>query len=102
MALTAAFDLREIAALGAIYYLLMDVAIHWGLLRRLRSRVEFRPAIVVTAIVLDVVVLGAFIWVTAFTNAQALYVAFGGIVAIVVGQRLFMRSHTGADGTMDM
>ncbi len=52
MALTAAFDLRRIAALGAIYYLLMDIAIHWGLLHHLRTRVAFKPAIVVAAVVL--------------------------------------------------
>lgn len=102
MLLTAAFDLRRIAALGAIYYLLMDIAIHWGLLRRLRSRVRFKPAIVVAAIVADFVVLGAFIWVTASNDALALYVAAAGIAVIVISERLFMRSHTRADGTMDM
>ncbi len=102
MVLTAAFDLRQIAALGAIYYLIMDIAIHWGLLRRLRGEVDFRPAIVVAAIGLDVVVLGAFLWVSASTDALGLIVAAGGIVLIVVAEFLFMRSHTRPDGTMDM
>ncbi len=102
MALTATFDLRRIAALGAIYYLLMDIAIHWGLLRHLRARVTFKSAIVVTAIVLDLVVLGAFVWVKASTDALSLYAAGGGIILIVLGERLFMRSHTGPDRTMNM
>ncbi len=102
MALTAAFDLRRIAALGAVYYLLMDVAIHWGLLRHLRDRVEFRSAIVIAAIVLDLVVLAAFVWVMATTDTLGLWAAAVGIVLIVVGQHLFMRSHTRPDGTMDM
>ena len=102
MALAAAFDLRRIAALGAIYYLIMDVAIHWGLLRRLRSRVEFKAAIVIGAIVLDIVVLGAFLWVKASADALSLYVSAAGIVLVVAGERLFMRSHTRPDGTMDM
>lgn len=102
MALAASFDLRRIAALGAIYYLLMDMAIHWGLLRHLRSRVDFNPAIVVTALILDVVVLGAFVWVQATTDALSLYVSAAGIVLIILGERLLMRSHTQADGTMDM
>ncbi|MBK5223949.1 MAG: APC family permease [Acidimicrobiia bacterium] len=102
MALAAAFDLRRIAALGAIYYLIMDVAIHWGLLRRLRSRVEFKAAIVIGAIVLDIVVLGAFLWVKASEDALSLYVSAAGIVLVVAGERLFMRSHTRPDGTMDM
>lgn len=102
MALAAAFDLRRIAALGAIYYLIMDIAIHWGLLHRLRSRVEFKAAIVIGAIVLDIVVLGAFLWVTASADALSLYVSAAGIVLVVAGERLFMRSHTRPDGTMDM
>jgi len=63
--LTILFDLRRIAALGAIFYLIMDIAIHWGILRHLRSRIDVRPTIVVTAIVLDVIVLAAFLWVKA-------------------------------------
>jgi amino acid transporter len=102
MSLTALFDLSRIAALGAIYYLLMDIAIHWGLLRHLRARVSFAPAIVVTAIVLDLVVLGAFVWVKASVDATTLYAAGGGIILIVLGERLFMRSHTRQDDTMDM
>lgn len=102
MTLAATLDLSRIAALGAIYYLIMDIAIHWGLLTRLRGRIDFKPAIVVTAIVLDVVVLAAFIWVRASTDALSLYVAAVGIVLIVVGERFLMRSHTRADGTMDM
>jgi len=102
MGLTAAFDLRRIAALGAIYYLLMDLAIHWGLLRRLRHEVNFRPAIVIAAIVLDAVVLGAFVWVKASADAFGLWVAAAGIVLIVTAERLFMRSHTRPDGTMEM
>jgi amino acid transporter len=102
MSLTALFDLSRIAALGAIYYLLMDIAIHWGLLRHLRVRVDFAPAIVVTAVVLDLVVLGAFVWVKASVDATTPYAAGGGIILIVLGERLFMRSHTRQDDTMDM
>lgn len=102
MALAVAFDLRQIAALGAVYYLIMDVAIHWGMIRHLRTRIDFRPGIVVTAIVLDIVVLGAFLWVKASTDPFGLYVAAAGIILILIGERLFMRSHTQADGTMDM
>jgi amino acid transporter len=100
--MAAAFDLREIAALGAVYYLLMDIAIHWGLIRHLRARIEFRPGIVMVAIALDVVVLAAFVWVKATTEALGLYVAAVGILVIVVAERLFMRTHTRANGTMDM
>ncbi|MEZ5371158.1 MAG: APC family permease [Microthrixaceae bacterium] len=102
MALAAVLDLRRIAALGAIYYLLMDIAIHWGLLRRLREKVDFNRAIVIAAIGLDVVLLSAFVWVKASTDTLGIIVAGVGIVVIVAGERLFMHSHTRPDGTMDM
>ncbi|MGK2958105.1 MAG: APC family permease [Acidimicrobiales bacterium] len=100
--LTIAFDLRRIAALGAVFYLLMDIAIHWGILRHLRDKIDFKPAIVVAAIVLDVLVLGAFLWVKASADPLILYASATGIIAILVGERLFMRSHTHPDGTMEM
>lgn len=102
MALAATLDLRRIAALGAVYYLIMDIAIQWGLLRKLRDRVDFRPGIVITAIILDTAVLAAFLWVTTSTDPLGLWVAAAGIVLIVVGERLLMASHTRPDGTMDM
>ncbi len=102
IALTVLFDLRRIAALGAIFYLIMDIAIHWGILRHLRSRIDVKPAIVATAIVLDVIVLIAFLWVKASADALILYFSAAAIVFIVGAERLFMRSHTKPDGTMNM
>lgn len=102
MTLTVLFDLRRIAALGAIFYLVMDIAIHWGVLRRLRSQIDARPVIVATAILLDVIVLGAFLWVKASADPLILYASAMGITAIAIGERLFMRSHTGSDGRMRM
>ncbi len=102
MTLTVLFDLRRIAALGAIFYLIMDIAIHWGLLRHLRSRIDVKPGIVIAAIVLDVVVLIAFLWVKASADALILYVAAAAIAFVIVAERLFMRSHTDPDGRMNM
>ncbi len=102
MVLATTLDLSRIAALGAIYYLIMDIAIHWGLLRRLRDRITFNPTIVVAAIILDVVVLSAFVSVTATTDPLSLYVAAAGLALLFIAERLFMRSHTRDDQTMDM
>jgi len=102
MILTILFDLTRIAALGAIFYLIMDIAIHWGILRHLRDRISINPAIVATAIVLDVIVLAAFLWVKASEDTLILIVAAAGIALIVAGERLFMWSHTDSTGRMDM
>ena len=80
----------------------MDIAIHWGILRHLRSRIDVKPAIVATAIVLDVIVLIAFLWVKASADALILYVSAAAIALIVAAERLFMRSHTNPDGQMSM
>jgi len=102
MTLTIFFDLRRIASLGAIFYLIMDIAIHWGLLSRMKDKIKFNRYIVWTAIVLDVVVLSAFLWVKAQSDMLVIYTSVIGIVLIVVGEVLFMRSHTDSDGNMHM
>ena len=38
--LTVFFDLSRIASLGAFFYLVMDILIHWGVFRRLRREIE--------------------------------------------------------------
>ena len=37
--LTIFFDLGRIASLGAMLYLVMDISVHWGVVRHLRERV---------------------------------------------------------------
>ncbi|MDW3178642.1 MAG: APC family permease [Acidimicrobiia bacterium] len=102
MTLTVAFDLRRIAALGAIFYLIMDIAIHWGILRHLRTRIDANPAVVATAIVLDVVVLAAFVWIKASADILIIYVSGAAIAVIVAAERLFMLSHTDESDEMNM
>ena len=80
----------------------MDIAIHWGLLRYLKKEVKFNPIIPLTAIVLDIIVLSAFIYMKYLTDPFVLIVALIGIVLIFLGQRLFMISHTDEDGKMHM
>lgn len=89
--LTIFFDLSRIASLGAIFYLIMDIAIHWGVLRHLRKEVEASAAILITAIALDVVVLGAFLWVKAQSDMLVIWASLVGLVIIFAGERLFLR-----------
>lgn len=92
MVLTVFFDLSRIAALGAIFYIVMDIAVHWGVLRRLREEVKANAAILVTAIVLDVVVLAALLVIKASSDLLVIYAAAGGMVLIFVGERFFLRA----------
>ncbi|MDI5919192.1 APC family permease [Halomonas sp. LR5S13] len=88
--LTAFFDLSRIAALGIIFYLIMDIAIHWGVLRHLRREIDASATVLVIAILLDAVVLAGFLWVKATTDPLVLIVVSITMAAILVAERLFL------------
>ena len=100
--LTALFDLTRIASIGAIFYLIMDIAIHWGLFRHLKKDVKFQPIIPLIAIVMDVAVLVAFLYLKYLNDPMVLIVAAIGIILIFAAERLFMKSHTDDEGNMEM
>ncbi|MBR9803544.1 APC family permease [bacterium] len=99
--LTVLFDLSRIASLGAIFYIIMDIAVHWGVLRYLREKLDASQWIPITAIILDVVILAAFLWLKATTDTLVIWVALAGIVLIFVGERLFLRWHDTDDSNDD-
>jgi len=90
--LTAFFDLSRIAALGIIFYLIMDIAIHWGVLRHLRKEVEAHPAIPVIAIAMDLFVLSGFLWVKGTSDPLVLVVAAVIMAVILIAEYFFLRS----------
>lgn len=100
--LTILFDLTRIASIGAIFYLIMDIAIHWGLFRYLKKEVKFNPVIPIIAIVMDIVILSAFIYLKYVNDPFVLVVAGIGIALVFLFQFLFMKSHTDKDGNMKM
>lgn len=89
--LAALFDLSRIAALGAIFYLLMDIIIHWGVFRHLRREVGANPAILLTAIGLDAMVLAAFISSKLVSNSEIVWIALVGVTAIFALEWLWIR-----------
>jgi amino acid transporter len=93
MLLTIFFDLSRIASLGAIFYIIMDIAIHWGVYRRLRHDIEANGAILITAICLDVIVLGAFIWIKIQQDMLVIWASLIGLAIIFIGERLFIGNH---------
>jgi amino acid transporter len=100
--LTILFDLTRIASIGAIFYLIMDIAIHWGLFRHLKKEVKFNPIIPIIAILMDVIILGVFIYMKYLNDPFVLIVSAIGIVLIFLSQYIFMKSHTDEDGNMHM
>jgi len=91
--LTIFFDLSRIASLGAIFYLVMDIGIQWGILRNLRKEVKANSAIIISAILLDMMVLGAFLWIKASTDITVIIVALVAMTLIVLGERWFLTTN---------
>jgi len=93
MLLTIFFDLGRIASLGAIFYIIMDMAVHWGILRHIRKQINANTYILVTAILLDLVVLVALLVIKAETDMLVIYAAIVGLILVFVGEELFLSHH---------
>jgi len=92
LVLTAFFDLSRIAALGIVFYLIMDISIHWGVLRYLREDIKASRWPPVIAIALDVIVLIGFVWVKLNSDPFVIGVAIVSMVLIAIGVYVFLHS----------
>ncbi|MGB7377852.1 MAG: APC family permease [Rivularia sp. (in: cyanobacteria)] len=91
--LAAFFDLTRIASLGAIFYLFTDIAIHWGVFRNLKEDINANGAIVFTAAVLDIIVLGAILILKGTSDPMLLLIAGLGLLLTFLGERFFLKYH---------
>jgi len=89
-ALAVFFDLGRIASLGAFFYLIMDMAVHWGVFRYRRKEVGAAPAILLTALALDAVVLVAFTAMKLERDPAIVLYAAIGIAAVFVVERIYL------------
>ena len=91
------FDLARIASLGAIFYLIMDMAIHWGVLRHMRHDIEASAWVLIAALGLDAVVLAGFVWSKGTTDPLILAFAAAGLVLIFGGEWWHLSRQNGND-----
>ncbi|APX21548.1 MAG: APC family permease [Rhodobacteraceae bacterium] len=89
--LTVFFDLSRIASLGAFFYLVMDILIHWGVFRNLREEVGARGWILLTAIGLDAVVLAAFAAMKWQADPSIVLIAVTAMAVVFVFEHVFLR-----------
>jgi len=89
-ALAIFFDLSRIASLGAFFYLVMDMLVHWGVLRYLRQEIGANGTIVRLALLLDGVVLIAFATLKLQTDPIIVLYAAIAITAVFVFQRVYL------------
>lgn len=95
--LAAFFDLSRIASLGAVLYLVMDMVVHWGVFRHLRHEVGARGIVLLSALVLDAVVLAAFVRIKWAADPTIVLVALAAILVVFALERLFLRRHRRAE-----
>jgi hypothetical protein len=88
--LTIFFDLSRIASIGAIFYLVMDMIVHWGVFKHLRKEVKANSAILISALLLDLLVLIAFLWVKASSDILVIIVSAIGIALVFAGEKWFL------------
>ncbi|MGJ9403697.1 APC family permease [Arthrobacter sp. KK5.5] len=91
--MAAFFDLSQIASLGAILYLVMDIAIHWGIIRHLREDVDAKIWVPVVAIILDIAVLVPFLLLKAQSEAFTLVITATVAIIIIATQWAVVRHH---------
>lgn len=90
IALTIFFDLSRIASIGAIFYLVMDMIVHWGVFKHLRKDVNANGVILISALMLDLVVLIAFLWIKASSDIFVVIVSAIGIILVFAGEKCFL------------
>jgi amino acid transporter len=88
--LTVFFDLSRIASLGAFFYLVMDIIIHWGVFRNLRHDIGARGWVMLSAIALDAVVLAAFATMKWQSDPLIVILGIVGLTMVFLFERVFL------------
>lgn len=91
--LTIFLDLSRIASLGAILYLVMDIVLQWGVLRKLQKDINANPLLITIAILLDSIVLCALVLFKASSDRMLIVIAFIMMVFLYVAEKRFLRSN---------
>ena len=89
--LTVFFDLGRIASLGAFFYLVMDIIIHWGVFRRLRQEIKAAGWVLLSAIAFDAIVLSAFAAMKWQGDPLIVLVSVGLMAAVFAFEWSFLR-----------
>lgn len=72
--------------------LMMDIALHWGVLRHLHQDVGANRVVLGTAIALDIVALGAFLIVKGSSDPLIVAVSIVSVAVVVAFERFYLRT----------
>jgi hypothetical protein len=84
------FDLGRIASLGAFFYLVMDMVIHWGVFRFQRKEIGAAAPILLMALAFDGVVLVAFTVMKLQSDPSIVLYAAIAIAAVFTFERFYL------------
>ncbi len=84
------FDLSRIASLGAFFYLIMDMIVHWGVFRYMRREIGAAAPILLAALAFDAVVLLAFTAMKLQTDPVIVIYAAVAISSVFVFERIYL------------
>jgi len=91
---TVFLDLSQIASMGAFLYLSMDMAVQWGVIRHLRSKIEANLWLPILTIVFDLAILIPFTILKVQSDLFTVVVAGAVAAAIIVAQIVTIRSQS--------
>lgn len=89
-ALAIFFDLGRIASLGAFFYLIMDMVVHWGVFRYRRKEIGAAAAVLLMALGFDAIVLVAFTVMKLGSDPAIVVYALVGIAAVFGFERWYL------------
>lgn len=84
------FDLGRIASLGAFFYLIMDMIIHWGVFRYKRHEIGAVAPVILMALAFDAVVLVAFTVMKLESDPSIVLYAGIAIAAVFAFERVYL------------
>lgn len=84
------FDLGRIASLGAFFYLIMDMIIHWGVFRYKRHEIGAAAPVILMALAFDAVVLVAFTVMKLESDPSIVLYAGIAIAAVFAFERVYL------------
>jgi len=84
------FDLSRIASLGAFFYLVMDMAVHWGVYRYTRREVGAAAPVLLAAFGFDLIVLVAFTTMKLDSDPFIVAIATVSIATVFVLERFYL------------
>jgi amino acid transporter len=88
--LAVLFDLGRIASLGAFFYLVMDMVIHWGVFRFKRQEIGASGPVLLAALLFDGVVLAAFSAMKLQSDPAIVGYVAAAIAAVFAYERFYL------------